>query len=62
MLNDMPKMLTIRQTAETGILPEHALRQLVKENKIPYIVIGKNKVLINFSLLCQKLNNETMEV
>lgn len=49
-------MLTIRQTAETGILPEHALRKMVKENRVPHIMVG-SKALINFNLLCEQLNN-----
>lgn len=56
----IPKMLTIRQVADTGIMPEHAVRLLVKENKISHIKIG-NKVLINFTLLCQKLNSSAFE-
>lgn len=56
MTDNIPKMLTIRQTAETGILPEYALRRMVKENRVPHIKVGV-KTLINFTLLCQQLNN-----
>lgn len=56
MRNNIPEMLTIRQTAETGILPEHALRRMVKENRVPHIMVG-TKALINFNLLCEQLNN-----
>lgn len=49
-----PKMLTIRQTAKTGILPENALRQLVKSGKCPHITTG-NRVLINYTKLVQML-------
>lgn len=56
MQNNIPKMLTIRQTADTGILPEHALRRMVKEKRIPHIMVG-TKALINFNLLCEQLNN-----
>jgi excisionase family DNA binding protein len=48
-------MLTIRQIADLGIMPEHALRQLVKENQILHVKIG-NKVLINYTALCEQLN------
>ena len=51
----IPTMKTIRQTAATGILPEHAIRQLVKQNKIPCLKIG-NKTLINYEKLCAMLN------
>lgn len=41
------KMMTIRKLAETGILPEHAIRSLVKQKRIPALFIG-NKALINY--------------
>ena len=50
-----PTMKTIRQTAATGILPEHAIRVLVKQDKIPHLRVG-NKVLINYEKLCVMLN------
>ncbi len=49
-----PRMLTIRQTAKTGVLPEHALRQMVKSGKAPCIMCG-NKALINYDKLVQML-------
>ena len=49
-----PKMLTIRQTAKTGILPENALRQMVKNGTAPFIMCG-NKALINYNKLVQML-------
>ena len=58
---DIPQMLTIRETAKTGILPEHALRVLIRENKIPYILVG-NKALINFNALCERLSSQTNDV
>ena len=51
-----PKMLTIRETAKTGILPEYALRTLVKQGKIPGIQVG-TKFLVNYDRLCDWLNN-----
>lgn len=51
-----PTMLTIRQTAKTGILPENALRQGVKAGWIPHIQAG-NKVLINYNRLVAVLEN-----
>ena len=56
--NTLPKMLTIRQIAATGILPEHALRIMVKTNQIPYIKVG-NRNLINMNTLISYLNNAT---
>lgn len=49
-----PKMLTIRQCAATGILPEHAIRQMVKCGAAPFIMVG-NKALINYDKLIQQL-------
>ncbi|MBE6614784.1 MAG: DNA-binding protein [Ruminococcaceae bacterium] len=51
-----PKMLTIKETAKTGILSEWALRGLVKQGKIPGIYVG-NRFLINYDRLCDWLNN-----
>ena len=51
-----PQMLTIRETARTGILPEAALRTLVKQNRIPGIYVG-TKFLVNYSRLCDWLND-----
>ena len=50
-----PKMMTIRQVAATGLLPEYALRQLVKQGKIPCLQVG-NRTLINYSRLVEMLN------
>ena len=49
-----PTMLTIREIARTGILPEHALRLLLKAGKLPAIYVGK-KALINSDKLCEQL-------
>ena len=49
-----PTMLTIREIARTGILPEHALRLLLKAGKLPAIYVGK-KALVNFDRLCDQL-------
>ena len=56
MLENQPEMLSIRQIAEKGILPEHAIRVLVKQKRIPAIYIGK-KALINYSALCKQLQS-----
>lgn len=49
-----PQMLTIREVARTGLLPEHALRLMAKAGKLPALKVG-NKVLINYDKLCQQL-------
>ncbi len=53
-----PRMLTIRETARTGVLPETALRRLVKQNKIPGIYIG-TRFLVNYDKLCEMLKSDT---
>ena len=49
-----PRMLTIRQTARTGILPENALRRMVRDGTCPHIKIGA-KSLINYDKLIDML-------
>lgn len=51
----VPRMMTIRETARTGILPETALRRLAAENRLPALKVG-NRVLVNFDLLVEQLN------
>ena len=51
----IPRMMTIRQAAATGILPEAALRRLVKDGTIPAIYSG-TKAFINFDRLCEMLS------
>ncbi|MHC1746754.1 MAG: hypothetical protein AB9856_00015 [Cellulosilyticaceae bacterium] len=50
-----PTMLTVRETAKTGILPEHALRLLLKAGKLPAIYVG-SKAFINYEQLCEQLS------
>lgn len=62
-MTKVPVMKTIRQVASTGILPEHAIRQLVKDKKIAFITVGKNRVLVNFTALCEQLQKpDSVEV
>jgi hypothetical protein len=46
----LPKLMSIREIAQTGVIPEHALRRLVKEGKVPCVYSGR-KALICFSRL-----------
>jgi len=52
--------LTIRETAATGILSEHALRLMVKQNRLPCIKVGV-KCLINYPLLLEILDSESQK-
>lgn len=54
----IPKMMIVRQIAATGLLPESAIRRLLREKKIPAIYSGK-KAYINFDKLCEYLTNLT---
>ena len=56
----IPQFKTIRQTAATGILPEHLLRSWEKQGRLPCIYSGK-KCLINFDKLVAQLNSQTSE-
>ena len=50
----LPRMMTIREIAKTGLLPEHALRVLVKSGQVPHIMVG-NKALVNLDRLIEIL-------
>lgn len=50
----IPKMMTVRQVAKTGMISEYALRQLIKQGKIPCIAL-EHKVLINFDAFVEQL-------
>lgn len=56
MFDNLPKMRTIREVARMGILPEHCLRQMEKQGKLPCLYAG-NKCLVNVDLLIDQLNN-----
>jgi hypothetical protein len=47
----IPRMMTIREIAKTGLLPENALRTMVKDGRAPHIMVG-NKAMINYGSIC----------
>ena len=51
-----PEMLSIRQTAARGILPERTLRRLVAQGKIKTVRSGKTHY-VNFTTLVEQLNS-----
>jgi hypothetical protein len=59
--SDKPEMLTVRQVALRGILPERALRRLVALGKIPVVRSGK-VAYINYTRLCDQLQNGDGEI
>ena len=56
----LPRMRTIKQTAQETGLHEYFVRQLVKQNKIRYISAGR-KTLINLDLFIDYLNSTELE-
>jgi len=50
------KLMSIREIAATGILSEYSLRMLVKQKKIPALMVGR-KALINYNQLIEQLKN-----
>ena len=54
----VPKFMTIREAARTGIIAEHHLRLMQKQGKLPCIMAGK-KCLINYQLLVEQLTEES---
>ena len=58
---NIPKFMTIRETAATGILSEHHLRLMVKRGELPGIYAG-SRFKVNYPLLVEKLNRDSMEV
>lgn len=55
----MPEFKTIRQTAAMGILPEHRLRMMQKQNRLPGIFSG-TRFLVNVQALIEQLNQESV--
>lgn len=55
----MIKFLTIREVAETGILPEWALRQRQKQGKLPGVYAG-TRFYVDFKTLEQMLQTEAL--
>ena len=53
-------MMTVRELARTGILTEHAIRLMVKQNKLPVLYIGK-KALINYEKTVEMLQSLTFK-
>lgn len=54
--NTLPRMMSIKEVAKTGLLPEYSLRLLLKQGKLPCIMIG-NKALVNFDKLQEQLKS-----
>ena len=55
----LPQMMTVRQIAKTGLLPENAIRVMLKNGQIKAVYLGR-KALINFDNLCEYLKTLTV--
>ncbi|MBM6925537.1 hypothetical protein [Pseudoflavonifractor phocaeensis] len=56
----IPRFMSIREVARTGLLSEYALRLMEKQKQLPCVYTGK-KCLINFDKLVEQLNSATPE-
>lgn len=54
------RFMTIREVAKTGILTEHHLRLLEKQNRLPGVRSG-NRFKVNLPLLIEQLDAESRE-
>jgi len=54
----LPEMVTPRQAAARGILPERAIRRLIHEGKIQTVRSGRTQYF-NYTKLCQDLQSGT---
>lgn len=55
MLVDIPRFMTIKETARTGIMSETHLRRLQKLGELPGIYAG-SRFMVNVNLLVEYLN------
>ena len=56
-MDNVPEMLSIRETAQRTNLSDRFIRKLCKEGKIVFVMSGR-KYLINFQKFLQFLNRE----
>ncbi len=57
-MSDLPKFLTIRETAKLGFLSEHNLRMRLAQGLLPHIKAG-TKCLVNVNQLIENLEAES---
>jgi hypothetical protein len=51
----LPRLLSIREVAKTGLLSEYTLRKMEKQNQLPCFYAGR-KCLVNFDKLLDQLD------
>ena len=59
MSNNIPKLMTIRQVAKTGLIPEKALRELVKQGVVKLLYSG-NRAFVNYQNVCNVVHHLTV--
>lgn len=59
MSNNIPKLMTIRQVAKTGLIPEKALRELVKQGVVKVLYSG-NRAFVNYQSVCNVVHHLTV--
>lgn len=57
---EVPRFMSIREVAKTGLLSEYTLRLMEKQKQLACVYTGR-KCLINFDRLVQQLNNPSQE-
>lgn len=55
------KMMTIPQIAQTGLLPEYTLRQMVAQGRIPVVQCGRYR-RINLDILMAMLDDPSSTI
>lgn len=55
-MENIPRMMTVRQIAATGLLPANTIRVMLKRGELPAVFSGTT-AYINFDILCEELRN-----
>lgn len=60
---NVPRFMTIREVAKTGLLSEYTLRAMEKQKQLPCVYVGQRgkKCLVNFDRLVDQLNRLSPE-
>lgn len=58
-MNSLPVFMTIRETAKTGMISEHHLRLMEKQERLPGVRVG-NRFKVNVQQLVEQLNRESL--
>ncbi len=59
-MDSIPKMMTIREIARTGLLSEHALRLYTEQGKIPALYIN-SKALLDYNTVVEYIRRLSEE-